>query len=118
MPADIASVNAALPARVVAPFAAAGRQIFLHDANADARWEEKDYFTRGIHRSEVGFRKMAASWEKAITAHVTPPMRSCSSALIYSCGAEQTVHSSNATMCSACLAKHPVQHMLAQYNCT
>ena len=113
MPADIASVNAALPARVVAPFAAAGRQIFLHDANADARWEEKDYFTRGIHRSEVGFRKMAASWEKAITAHVTPPMRSCSSALIYSCGAEQTVHSSNATMCSACLAKHPVQHMLA-----
>ena len=118
MPADIASVNDALPARVVAPLAAAGRKIFLHDVNADADWVEKDYYTWGIHRSEAGFRKMAASWEKSITAHITPPVRSCSSALVYSCGPEQTVRSGNATMCDACLAKHPVQHMLAQYNCT
>ena len=55
---------------------------------------------------------------RAITAHVTPPPRSCSSALAYSCGPEQTVHSGNATMCDACLAKRPVQHMLAQYNCS
>ena len=118
MPADIVSVNDALPARVVAPFAAAGRKIFLHDVNADAQWVEADYFTWGIHRSEAGFKKMAASWEKAITAHVTPPLRSCSSALTYSCGPEQTSRSGNATMCDACLAKHPVQRMLAMYNCT
>ena len=118
MPADIVSVNDALPARVVAPSRAAGRKIFLHDVNAEAQWEEKDYFTWGIHRSEAGFKKMAASWEKAIMAHVTPPVRSCSSALTYSCGPEQTCRSGNATMCDACLAKHPVQHMLAQYNCT
>ena len=118
MPADIASVNDALPARVVAPFAAAGRKIFLHDVNADARWEERDYFTWGIHRSEAGFRKMAASWEKAITTHATPPRRSCSAALTYSCGPEQTARSGNATLCETCLAKHPVQHMLAQYNCS
>ena len=44
MPADIASVNAALPARVVAPFARAGRKIFLHDVNAEAHWEEKGQY--------------------------------------------------------------------------
>jgi hypothetical protein len=54
MPADIASVNAALPAAVVAPLVAKGRKIFLHDVNADAQWVESDYWTWGIHRSERG----------------------------------------------------------------
>ena len=47
MPADIIAVNDALPAMVVAPFAAAGRKIHLHDVNVDAQWVEKDYFTWG-----------------------------------------------------------------------
>ena len=41
MPADIAAVNAALSAKVVAPLAARGRKIFLHDVNAEAQWVEK-----------------------------------------------------------------------------
>ena len=118
MPADIVAVNDALDSRVVAPFTAAGRAIHLHDVNTDAQWEEADYFTWGIHRSEAGFKKMAMSWEKSILAHVIPPIRSCESALTYSCGPEQTQRSKNATLCENCLAKPPVQHMLAQYNCS
>eukprot|EP00037_Helgoeca_nana_P026019 m.289708 g.289708 ORF g.289708 m.289708 type:complete len:290 (-) comp27112_c0_seq7:132-1001(-) len=73
MPANIAAVNSALPASVVAPAVAAGRKVFLHDVNADAKWVNADYFTWGIHRSQAGFKKMAASWFSAISAHVTPP---------------------------------------------
>lgn len=73
MPTNIAAVNSALPASVVAPAVAAGRKVFLHDVNADAKWVNADYFTWGIHRSQAGFKKMAASWFSAISAHVTPP---------------------------------------------
>ena len=50
-----------------------GRKIYLHDVNADAHGVEKDYWTWGIHRSEAGFKKMAASWIQAIKAHVPAP---------------------------------------------
>ena len=73
MPADIAAVNAALPAAVVAPLVAAGRRVFLRDVNADAQWVEEDFWTWGIHRSEPGFAKMASSFLENILAHVTPP---------------------------------------------
>jgi hypothetical protein len=73
MPADIAAVNAALPAAVVAPLVAAGQRVFLRDVNADAQWVERDFWTWGIHRSEEGFAKMASSFLKNILAHVTPP---------------------------------------------
>ena len=73
MPANIRAVNAALPAAVVAPMVAAGRNVILHDVNADAQWVEADFWTWGIHRSESGFAKMAASWLKTILAHLTPP---------------------------------------------
>jgi hypothetical protein len=73
MSADIASVNAALSDKVAAPFVAAGKRVFVHDVNADAQWVDKDYWTWGIHRSEAGFAKMAASWLKAILTHVRTP---------------------------------------------
>ena len=58
---------------VVAPLMRSGRKIYLHDVNADAQWVEEDYWTWGIHRSEAGFKKMAASWMKAMRAHVPAP---------------------------------------------
>lgn len=53
MPADIIAVNNAMASKVVAPHSAAGRNVFMHDVNADAQWVEADYWTFGIHRSEV-----------------------------------------------------------------
>jgi lysophospholipase L1-like esterase len=103
MPADITTVNNAMPSKVVAPHITAGRKVFLHDVNADAQWVEKDYWTWGIHRSEAGFAKMAASWEKAILAHVMPPARTCASALDFMCGTAGV--RGNATLCQACLEK-------------
>ena len=73
MPANIRDLNEALPSAVVAPMVAAGRRVYLRDVNADAQWVEADFWTWGIHRSEGGFAKMAASFLKNILAHVTPP---------------------------------------------
>eukprot|EP00040_Diaphanoeca_grandis_P026690 m.149863 g.149863 ORF g.149863 m.149863 type:complete len:331 (+) comp30687_c0_seq1:457-1449(+) len=112
MPSDIIAVNTALPAKVVAPFTAAGHNVFLHDVNADAQWVEKDYYTWGIHRSEAGFAKMAASWEKAILAHVTPPPRSCGSNLQFYCRTMST----NTTECTTCVEKY--KDKLIAANCT
>ena len=82
MPTNIAAVNAALPTAVVAPLVAAGRRVFLCDVNADAHWEEADFWTWGIHRSEEGFAKMAASFLQNILAHVVPPTHSPAAAKV------------------------------------
>jgi lysophospholipase L1-like esterase len=116
MPADIAAVNAALPAQVVSPLTAAGRRVYLHDVNAEAQWVETDYFTWGIHRSEAGFAKMGAAWKKALLAHVTPPAGSCSAALEYACGVEQTAKSHDAALCNACLLH--AKSTLTRYKCS
>ena len=103
MPTDIAGVNSALADKVVAPHSAAGHKVFLHDVNSDAQWVEHDYWTWGIHRSEAGFAKMAASWKKTILAHVVPPARSCRAALDYACGIAGV--RGNATLCKQCLVR-------------
>ena len=52
---------------------AAGRSITLHDVNRDVGgFQDSDYFVHGIHFSNAGFDKMAASWEAAVSA-VLPP---------------------------------------------
>merc|ERR1711871_948684 len=64
---NIETFNAQLPSVVVQPLQARGNKLLLHDVNAGARWEEKDFYTLGIHFTQQGFQKIANAWYGAIT---------------------------------------------------
>eukprot|EP00929_Paragymnodinium_shiwhaense_P020144 TRINITY_DN13522_c0_g1_i1.p1 TRINITY_DN13522_c0_g1~~TRINITY_DN13522_c0_g1_i1.p1 ORF type:complete len:260 (-),score=34.06 TRINITY_DN13522_c0_g1_i1:412-1191(-) len=66
MSENIKKFNAMLPAFVARQQAAEGRNVVLHDVNADMNWEAADYHTGGIQFSKSGYAKIARDWFSAI----------------------------------------------------
>jgi lysophospholipase L1-like esterase len=65
MQPNIVALNAALPA-MVEGWVSKGFDVNFHDPNPDCNFTAADYWTWGIHFTESGYAKIAASWWKAL----------------------------------------------------
>ena len=74
MQPNIQALNAALPA-LAAQWTAKGYNVQFHDPNPECNFVAADYYTWGIHFSESGYQKIAASWWK----HLQPVLSQLSS---------------------------------------
>jgi hypothetical protein len=71
MQPNIVTLNAMLPT-LEHKYQALGFNISFHDPNPACNFTADDYWTWGIHFTESGFQKIAASWWTALEPVIQP----------------------------------------------